>query len=162
MKPLTIAATFTVFEDIDELPETVKKLMQQAIIACEKAYAPYSHLKVGAALLLENGEIVTGNNQENASYPSGLCAERVATYQAGAQFPDVPIKMVAITAISNQRTITDPIPPCGACRQAFAEYEIKQNSPIQIYFMGQVGKVIKAESLNDLFPFLFKKSSFLQ
>ncbi len=162
MKPLTLTTNFIIFNSVDELPSSIQELLQHAKKASEKAYAPYSHLKVGAALLLENGEIVTGNNQENASYPSGLCAERVAVYQAGAQFPDIPIKALAITASSSHKnTLNASIPPCGACRQALAEYEMKQNSPIEIYFMGEEATIIKAHSLSDLLPFLFKKSSFL-
>jgi cytidine deaminase len=133
--------------------------MKEAIEAREKAYAPYSNFFVGAAVLLDNGEVVTGNNQENASYPSGLCAERTAIYFAGSKYPEAKILSIAITASSQNQETSTPIPPCGACRQAISEYEVKQNSPIEIYFMGKTGEIIKSESLANLLPFVFKKSS---
>ncbi|WP_299225136.1 cytidine deaminase [uncultured Psychroserpens sp.] len=158
MKDIKIESTLTVFDNLDELPQDVFHLMEKAIVARQKAYAPYSKFSVGAAILLDNDQIVTGNNQENASYPSGLCAERTAIYYAGAQFPDVKILKMALTAGSRiQQTIT-PIPPCGACRQAIAEYEVKQESPIEIYFMGETGKVVKSNSLANLLPLVFDKS----
>jgi len=132
--------------------------MKQAAKARKKAYAPYSKFSVGVAIQLENGEVVTGNNQENASYPSGLCAERTAIYYAGAQFPNVKILKLVITAGSQNKITTSPIPPCGACRQAIAEYEVKQETPIEIYFMGETGKVIKSNSLANLLPLVFDKS----
>ncbi|MGB3605626.1 cytidine deaminase family protein, partial [Psychroserpens sp.] len=112
----------------------------------------------GAAILLENGEIVTGNNQENASYPSGLCAERTAIYYAGAQFPGVKMLRMALTAGSQLQSTTTPIPPCGACRQAIAEYEVKQEAPIEMYFMGETGKIVKSASLANLLPLGFDRS----
>jgi len=108
--------------------------------------------------LLDNGEVVTGSNQENASYPSGLCAERTAIYYAGAQFPEAKILMMVLTAGSIQHPTLTPIPPCGACRQAIAEYEVKQEAPIEIYFMGETGKVAKSDSLANLLPLVFDKS----
>ena len=133
--------------------------MNKASEAREKAYAPYSKFKVGAAVLLDNGEVITGSNQENASYPSGLCAERTAIYYAGAKHPDSKILKIAITASSQNQKTSKPIPPCGACRQSISEYEVKQNSPIEIYFMGKTGEVMRSESLANLLPFVFKKSS---
>jgi cytidine deaminase len=132
--------------------------MEEAIKVRDRAYAPYSRFNVGAALLLENGTIVTGSNQENASYPSGLCAERTAIYYAGSQHPDKNILKLAISASSQNHPTDSPIPPCGACRQAIAEYEIRQNSPIEIYFMGETGKVIKSDSLANLLPLVFDKN----
>ncbi len=161
MNKIQITSTLTVFESINELPPQVMELMKKAVEARENAYAPYSKFRVGASLYLENGEVIIGNNQENASYPSGLCAERVAVYQAGAKFPDVKIQTIAITASSELKETTTPIPPCGACRQSIVEYEIKQNSPIAIYFMGKSGKVFKADSLKDLLPFVFDKEQLL-
>lgn len=161
MKKLEVKAEFAVYDNLEELPQNIKSLMNKAIEIRAKAYAPYSNFRVGAAVLLENGEVVAGNNQENASFPSGLCAERVAVYQAGAQFPNVPITAIAISASSDKQETTTPIPPCGACRQAIAEYEINQESPIAIYFMGKSGKVMKAAALKDLLPLMFDKSSFI-
>ena len=158
MKEIKIEATLYVFDNVNELPNEALSLMQKAIEARGKAYAPYSKFYVGAALLLDNGEVITGNNQENASYPSGLCAERTAIYYAGSQFPDSKIIRMAISAGSKRNQTTKPIPPCGACRQAIAEYEIKQESPIEIYFMGETGAVAKSNSLANLLPLVFDKS----
>jgi len=158
MKEIKIEATLYVFDNVNELPNEALSLMQKAIEARGKAYAPYSKFNVGAALLLDNGEVITGNNQENASYPSGLCAERTAIYYAGSQFPDSKIIRMAISAGSKRNQTTKPIPPCGACRQAIAEYEIKQESPIEIYFMGETGAVAKSNSLANLLPLVFDKS----
>ena len=158
MKEVKIESTLFVYETIDELPEDVFLLIQKAIESREMAYAPYSKFKVGAAILLDSGEVVTGNNQENASYPSGLCAERTAIYYAGANYPNAKILRMAISASSNNSITTKPIPPCGACRQAIAEYEIKQNAPIEIYFMGKTGDVMRSNSLSDLLPLVFDKS----
>ena len=158
MKEIKIESTLYVFDDVNELPQDAFILMQKAVEAREKAYAPYSKFNVGAALLLDNNEIITGNNQENASYPSGLCAERTAIYYAGSQFPDAKVVRMAISAASKNNKTTKPIPPCGACRQAIAEYEVKQETPIEIYFMGETGKVAKSESLANLLPLIFDKT----
>ena len=131
--------------------------MKQAIQARDHAYAPYSSFKVGAALLMDNNEVVIGSNQENASYPSGLCAERTAIYYAGAKYPQMLIKAIAISAKSLHKEITSPIPPCGACRQAISEYEVNQEKGIPIYFMGEKGKVYRAKSIKELLPFIFDK-----
>lgn len=158
MNEITISTTLQVYEGISELPLEIQNLMNTAIEARNNAYAPYSKFNVGAALLLDNGEIIIGSNQENASYPSGLCAERTAVYYAGAKYPKAKILKIAITASSQNQITKKPIPPCGACRQAIAEYEIKQNNPIEIYFMGAVGNVIKSDSLANLLPLLFDNS----
>jgi len=158
MKELKVEATLFVFDSLEELPDDVKKLMMKAHEARENAYAPYSKFSVGAAIQLDNKKIVIGSNQENASYPSGLCAERTAIYYAGAQYPNATIVRIAVTAGSNEKPTLTPIPPCGACRQAIAEYEVKQETPIEIYFMGTSGKVVKSTSLADLLPLVFDKS----
>lgn len=158
MKEVKIESTLYVFENLDELPEEISLLMQQAVKARENAYAPYSKFHVGAALLLDNGEVITGNNQENASYPSGLCAERTAIYYAGSQYPEAKVLRMVISAASKRQTTITPIPPCGACRQAISEYEVKQESPIEIYFMGEKGKIVKSNSLANLLPLVFDKS----
>lgn len=159
MKNIKIESILTVFDNLNELPKEIVSLMQEAIEARVKAYAPYSKFHVGAAILLDNGEIVTGSNQENASYPSGLCAERTAAYYAGAKFPNAKMLKMAITAASQNQKTESPIPPCGACRQALAEYEVKQKEPIDIYFMGETGKVVQSKSLANLLPLVFDKSS---
>lgn len=158
MKEFKIQSTFQVFENLNELPKDVFGLMHEAVEARNRAYAPYSKFKVGAAILLDNGEVITGNNQENVSYPSGLCAERTAIYYAGSQYPNSKILKMAITATSENKKTTSAIPPCGACRQAMAEYEVKQGKPIEIYFMGEVGHITKSHSLSNLLPLLFDKS----
>ena len=158
MKKITIETHLEVFDSLSELPEDIQKIMNKAHKARENAYAPYSHFRVGATLRLDSGKIVSGNNQENAAFPSGLCAERVAVFHAGAMYPNAIITALAITARSLKHNVTTPIPPCGACRQALAEYEVKQESPIEIYFMGETGKVVKSNSLANLLPLLFDKS----
>ena len=158
MKKISITTDFDVFESIQELPEIIQNLMQEAIAIRKKAYAPYSNFKVGTALLLDNGKIILGSNQENAAYPSGLCAERVAIFQAGTLFPEAKIVKIAISAASGNSTTSAPIPPCGSCRQSIAEYEIKQNTPIEIYFMGEIGSIYKSDSLKNLLPLLFDKN----
>lgn len=157
MKKITITTDFGVFDTIQELPSDIQNLMQEAVAIRQKAYAPYSNFKVGAALLLDNGKIILGSNQENAAFPSGLCAERVAIFQAGAIYPEAKILKMAISAASENSTTSSPIPPCGSCRQSIAEYEIKQNTPIEIYFMGEIGAIYKSDSLKNLLPLLFDK-----
>ena len=159
MDKIKIFSEITVYDGLAELPKNVQALMEQAIAIREMAYAPYSHFRVGAALLLENGIVVTGNNQENAAYPSGMCAERVAIWSAGSQYPDKKILQIAISARSENHLLDQPIPPCGACRQAIAEYEVKQDKNIEIYFMGEVGKIYKSDSLRDLLPLIFDSSN---
>ncbi len=158
MKEVKIETRLEVYDTLEELPLDIQKLMAEAVKARNEAYAPYSKFNVGAAILLDNNEVVIGSNQENASYPSGLCAERTAIYYAGAKFPNATIKAMALTASSSNQITDKPIPPCGACRQAIAEYEIKQNLPIAIYFMGAKGKVVKSHSLENLLPLLFENS----
>ena len=157
MKDIIISTQFSVFESVQELPNDIQNLMAQAVEVRKKAYAPYSKFRVGAALLLDNGKIVLGSKQENAAYPSGLCAERVAVFQAGSIYPEAKILKMAITAASDTNKTTAPIPPCGSCRQSIAEYEIKQETPIEIYFMGEIGAVYKSASLKNLLPFMFDK-----
>jgi cytidine deaminase len=159
MKEINIQTTISVFENLSKLPSEIQSLMNQAIEARKNAYAPYSKFRVGAAILLDNGKIVLGSNQENAAYPSGLCAERVAIFQAGAIYPNAKILKLAITAASDTNPTTSPIPPCGSCRQSIAEYEFKQNTPIEIYFMGETGEVYLSNSLKNLLPLSFDKTS---
>ena len=158
MKAIEITSKFEVFDSLEELPENVQRLMKEAIKVRDKAYAPYSQFKVGAAIFLDNAEIVKGSNQENASYPSGLCAERTTIYAAGANYPENTIEILAISAKSMKHSVAAPVPPCGACRQALVEYEVKQDKPIELYFMGESGKVMKAASVKDLLPLIFDSS----
>ena len=158
MKEVKIETVLEVYSSQQELPDDIQKLMQAAINARNNAYSPYSNFNVGAAILLDNNETIIGSNQENASYPSGLCAERTAIYYAGAKFPNSKMLKIAISASSQNQLTTQPIPPCGACRQAIAEYEIKQSLSIEIYFMGAEGKVVKSKSLANLLPLVFESS----
>lgn len=157
MKEISITTQFTVYDSINELSKDVYDLMQEAIAVRKTAYAPYSKFRVGVAILLDNGKVVLGSNQENAAYPSGLCAERVAVFYAGSVYPQAKILKMAITAASDSNKTTSPIPPCGSCRQSIAEYEIKQETPIEIYFMGEDGPVNKSASLKNLLPLMFDK-----
>jgi cytidine deaminase len=157
MKEIEITISFTIFDTLNELPTEIQDLMHQAIEVRKKAYAPYSKFKVGAALLLDNGKVILGSNQENAAYPSGLCAERTAIFYAGSTYPEAKILKMAITAASDINQTTAPIPPCGSCRQSIAEYEIKQDTPIEIYFMGEIGEIYKSSSLKNLLPLMFDK-----
>lgn len=158
MKEIKIESILSVYDNVDELPSDIIELMDQAVIARRNSYSPYSKFSVGAAILLDNNEIVLGSNQENASYPSGLCAERTAIFYAGSQYPNAKILKMAIIAGSKIHQTITPIPPCGACRQAIAEYEVKQDAPIEIYFMGETGKVVYSHSLENLLPLMFDKS----
>jgi len=158
MKEFKIKTSFYVYDSIIELPKEIQLLMQHAVEIRKKAYAPYSRFRVGAALLLDNGKIILGSNQENAAYPSGLCAERVAIFQAGALYSDSKILKIAISATSDINKTTTPIPPCGACRQSISEYEVKQKTPIEIYFMGESGEIYKSDSIKNLLPLSFDKN----
>ncbi|APU10760.1 cytidine deaminase [Cellulophaga lytica] len=158
MKKHTLSFDMSVYDSINELPETDKKLMLKAVEARNNAYAPYSSFFVGAAVLLENGKIVLGNNQENAAYPSGLCAERVAIYQAAAIYPNVKICSVAISATSKNYKVLEPAAPCGNCRQSMIEYEQKQKEPMTLLLMGEEGTVVKCNSISDILPLAFSNS----
>jgi len=160
MKAIKIETHLKIYDSINELPKDIKMLASHASQARLKAYAPYSKFNVGAAILLDNGEIVTGSNQENACYPSGLCAERTAIYYAGSKYPESKLLKLVIIAGPLNGEANTPVPPCGACRQAILEYEIKQDSNIEIYFMGTSGKVVQSNSLANLLPLGFD-SSFL-
>ncbi|PID68657.1 MAG: cytidine deaminase [Flavobacteriia bacterium] len=153
-----IVTSYRVYESVAVLTDQNQLLMQAATKAIHNAYAPYSQFNVGAAVLLENGEIVTGNNQENAAYPSGMCAERVAVWNAMSHYPEQKIKKVAIIAQSPLRTVNKPVAPCGACRQVLMEYESKQQEPISVFFSCENGPVIEVNSLKDLLPFAFDQS----
>lgn len=155
MKNLTIQTNATEYDNISELSAEDQNLLCAAAKAAEHAYAPYSNFHVGAALLLESGTIVKGNNQENVAYPSGLCAERVAIFSAGAQYPDVAIKTIAITCKSKLFEVKAPVSPCGACRQAMVEYEVRHNCNIRLLTRGETGKIRVFESVKALLPFMF-------
>ncbi len=133
-------------------------LMNEAVLALKKSYSPYSKFQVGAAALLENGEIVSGANQENGAYPMCLCAEMVVLSSISARFPGVAIKKMAITIKSANKVIDFPVSPCGACRQTLLEFEERQKDPFQILLRGEVGAVYELESARSLLPLSFDGS----
>lgn len=143
------------YDAVVELPESDKKLLLAAREACEKAYAPYSNFFVGAALELENGVIVSGNNQENADFTDGLCAERVAMFYANATYPGVPVKAMAVTAKTAKGLIDEPAKPCGSCRQALIETESRYRQPIRIILDGKK-RIQVLEGADNLLPLAFK------
>jgi len=150
MKKLLINSEFIEYDSAEELPLQQKELLEQAEQAAKSAYAPYSKFKVGAAVLLDNGKIITGSNQENASYPLGLCAERVALFAASAQNPGMKITGIAVTSSSE-----NPASPCGACRQVMAEYESLHKNEMRILLKGASGKIIAADGVKNLLPLMF-------
>ncbi len=155
MESINVNSIFTSFQSPDQLSTEDQKLLNKAIDARDRAYAPYSGFSVGAAVLLDNGTIITGNNQENAAYPSGMCAERVAVWSALSQFPGVKLNKVFISARSENKLVDRPVSPCGSCRQTLAEYETKQNQSIEVFFTGETGVILKAGSIRALLPFMF-------
>ena len=142
---------------MDELSAEDRQLVEQAIEATRRSYAPYSHFHVGAAVRLENDEIVIGCNQENVAYPSGLCAERTALFAAGAQYPDVPVKVLAVAARGTDGEMTEePTGPCGSCRQVIIESETRAKHPIRILLYGRRCVYI-IDGIRQLMPLTFSE-----
>lgn len=138
-----------------ELSDKELELVNLAREATYRSYAPYSHFCVGAAILLSNGEIITGANQENAAYPSGTCAERSACYYAGATYPDAKFEAIAIAARGTDgQFVADPCSPCGACRQALLQYELLAGKGVKVLLVG-AEKIYRLESIRALLPFAF-------
>lgn len=161
MKKRSISFELEIYSALEELSKEDQHIMEVAIAARQDAYAPYSNFYVGAAVRMKNGKIVVGNNQENASYPSGLCAERVAIFQAGAIYPELAVTSIAIAASSKNYIVNQPVAPCGNCRQSILEYECKQGSPIRLLMMGEKGDIQVCSSMSDILPLAFN-SSFLK
>jgi len=159
MEEITIQTKLFLFQSIEKLPAGIQSLMKKAIEVRLTAYAPYSNFQVGTAVLLKSGRVVLRSNQENAAFPSGLCAERTAVFSAGANFPNDEMVCICISGSSTIKDTLEPVPPCGACRQSLLEYENKQKTIIPIYFMGKSGKVIHSPSVKNLLPFIFKEDS---
>lgn len=157
MKDLTITSIIKVYT-FDELNKTDQDLMTSAMEATTRSYAPYSKFSVGAAALLANGIVVTGTNQENAAYPSGLCAERTTLFYANSQYPDQPVLTLAIAARTEKDFIDLPIPPCGACRQVILETEKRYKQPIRILLYGKK-EIYEVKSICDLLPLSFDTSA---
>ncbi len=157
MKELQITAIIKVYQ-YDELNADDQKLIKTAMEATARSYAPYSHFSVGVAALLNNGTIVTGTNQENAAYPSGLCAERTTLFYANSQYPDQAVKVLAVAAKTEKDFIQTPIPPCGACRQVILETEKRYGQPIRILLYGKEC-IYEVKSICDLLPLSFDASA---
>ena len=154
MKTLTLTTTITE-ATYDELDSTDRRLVDLARQATYRSYAPYSHFCVGAAILLDNGEIIEGSNQENVAYPSGTCAERSACYYAGARYPDARFRAIAIAARGTDGEFTsDATAPCGACRQALLEYETLAGAPVRV-LLAAADKVLILPSVTSLLPLAF-------
>ncbi|MFO8236537.1 MAG: cytidine deaminase [Bacteroidales bacterium] len=158
MNPMEIKSIFSEYKSLDELIPKEVNLVKNAIESSKKAYAPYSTFKVGAALLLANNEIIQGNNQENAAYPSGLCAERIAVFYANAKYPDTTIITLAITARKNDKIIKHPFSPCGSCLQVLLETEKRFEQNIEIILYGSE-KIIKASNVEQFLPLNFDRKS---
>jgi cytidine deaminase len=156
MKEIKLEFKVITYSSLDELPKSAKTLIVLAREAAQRAYAPYSGYRVGAAVLLENGEIITGNNQENAAYPSGLCAERTALYYASSRFPNTAILSLAVTTFLNNSSADEFAKPCGSCRQVIAEYEDLFGKPIEIILDGR-SAIMVLNGIDTLLPFRFKK-----
>lgn len=158
MKTTEIKIIVCEYQTKDEMPEQDQLLLEKAREITALAYAPYSGFHVGAAILLENGIIITGNNQENSAYPSGLCAERVALFYANANYPESAVKTIAISAAKNGILVKESVKPCGSCRQALAETEVRFENSIRIILDGQ-DSIQVLEGIESLLPLSFSKKS---
>lgn len=149
-----IRINFTEYSSIDEMQPSDRELVTEAIAAMGNAYAPYSHFHVGAAVRMSNSQIVRGSNQENAAFPSGLCAERTAMFAAGAKYPDKDMQSIAIAGGVHGRLAEHPTTPCGACRQVMAQYQTKAGKPMSVIMVG-ARKIWKFDRVDDILPFIF-------
>ena len=149
-----LKVTYHEYESLAELPENDRELAEAAIGAMNNAYAPYSHFHVGAAVRMSNNEIVTGSNQENAAYPSGLCAERTAMFSAGAKFPDKKMLSIAVAAGVYGLLTEEPATPCGACRQVMAQCQTRSGNPMSVIMVGK-RRIWKFDKVNDILPLIF-------
>jgi cytidine deaminase len=155
MKEKKYEFEYEVYDDISHLNEQDAWLLNEARTVTEQAYAPYSNFYVGAVAMMENGEVVAGTNQENASYPVGICAERVLLGIVANMYPNVPVKTIAISYNGDEVKSDHPISPCGMCRQALLEYETRLKSPIRLILGGMEGKVYIIKTASLLLPFAF-------
>ncbi len=159
MKVKKLEINIEEYTTAEELPVEFTNLLKDAEEATEGSYAPYSEFHVGASVLLENGVVIRGSNQENSAYPSGLCAERVALFYAKSKYPDVAVKAIAITAKSEHFVVNKPITPCGSCRQVIAETESRQKEKIKIIMAGQKSNILIVEGIESLLPLVFQEDS---
>ncbi len=155
MKEKKYEFTYTVYDDISELTEEDQWLLNQAREVTSNAYAPYSNFQVGAVARMANGEIVAGSNQENASFPVGLCAERVLLASISSLFPRIPISKIAVSYKSEHHKSDHPISPCGICRQSLQEFESRIKKPVQLILGGMTGPVYVIDSASRLLPLAF-------
>jgi len=155
MKESKFEFNYKVFDSIDELPEDQRWLLNEAREVTEQAYAPYSKFQVGAVARMANGEIVAGSNQENASFPVGLCAERVLLASISSLFPKIPVETIAISYKSEHQPSDHPISPCGICRQSLQEFEGRVHHPVQLILGGMTGPVYVIDSASRLLPLAF-------
>ena len=149
--------SYSQYQSINELDKADQELAKLAIDAMKNAYAPYSKFHVGAALRLENGEMILGNNQENIAYPSGLCAERVALFYSGANYPGIAIQTLCIVAKGDLISNNAILSPCGSCRQVMLESENRQKNPIKVILINQDGSLYVVDSVKFFLPFGFGK-----
>ena len=156
MKYLEFQTRIAVHEQAHTLEDPSEaNLLQAALQACDTAYAPYSNFRVGAALLLENGQIVIGSNQENAAYPLTMCAERNALATAAALYPQIKILKIAIRAKTTQGQLSQPVPPCGACRQVLYEGECRHQQDMILLLQAELGPIYRINTVKDLLPLRF-------
>jgi cytidine deaminase len=155
MKHIELKLAFIEY-NFDELSAEDKNLYDKAMDAAKHAYAPYSGFSVGATCLLDNGEVFAASNQENAAYPSGLCAERSLLFYVGAHRPEQTIVKLVVAIKSKLKDPKKIYSPCGACRQVFAEYQNRQSSPIQILFESGENKLLVCDKVDDILPFIFR------
>ena len=149
-----IKIAYQEFEALEQMEAHDRKLVEAAIEAMSGSYAPYSNFNVGAAVLLEDGEIIKGANQENAAYPSGLCAERTALFYAGSSRPDTAVTSIAIAGGQEGKLCKDPVTPCGACRQVMAQTQLRSGRPVSVILIGET-RIWRFEKVDDLLPFIF-------
>jgi cytidine deaminase len=158
-KTISIVSELTVYSSQHDMSEEAQQLIQAAKASAFKAYSPYSQFQVGAAVLLDNGKMIPGNNQENACYPAGLCAERVAFFAAKSQYPDAQVLSIAVVAKRADEETFREAAPCGSCRQVMSEYEVQQKKDITLYMMGPDGTIQESSSIGNLLPFTFTSES---
>ena len=152
-----ISIDYKEFSDVSFLSNNEKELVSKARLIAEKAYSPYSRFKVGATVLLDNCQVIEGNNQENAAYSSGICAERVALFFSGANFPTIAIKTIVVACNGDLLTENQLITPCGSCRQVLLESEARQNNPIEVLLVQRSGEILVLDTVQNLLPFGFSK-----
>ncbi len=162
MNTLNLTLSYQTFQNITELSESDQLLCKKAEEALATSHSPYSNFKVGTAVLLTDNQIVLGSNQENIAFPSGLCAERVALFSIGANYPNSIIKTIAITAFTTSFDLQNPVTSCGACLQVMIEAERKQKSPIEVIFYCLNGSIIKVNEVKTLLPFAFAEDRLLR